>query len=73
MVGDRVRADRELARVVAVAARKVGQDLEIPVGQGCADRDCGAVGALDGYVQLADTSQVALSMLAVPNLTTSPP
>src|SRR5215207_1081008 len=59
VVGDRVRAQREVSRdlVVALAASELLEDLELAVGQRVADGTRGDGARLDGDVQLADAVQ----------------
>src|SRR4051794_19697027 len=59
VVGDGVRAQREVSRdlVVALAACESLEDLELAVGQGSADGDRGNGAGLDGDVELANALQ----------------
>src|SRR5690348_18239699 len=59
VVADGVRAQREVSRdlVIALAAGESLEDLELAVGQGCADGARGNGAGLDGDVQLANALQ----------------
>ncbi len=53
-----VLSERSFAiSLVAVAAGELGEDLELSLGKGSADRGRGAAARLDGEVQLADALQ----------------